>query len=133
MREKNEETKALARGARKKRLPACVLLLYVFAALSLICAGFMLYYSIQYVRSYYESYGMSMSDGIAEVMQYVISGSGIYLGFAVLFWAAGLILFRLRAFEHEKNPAADEPEKQTDEPEKQTDEAEEANEPDEMD
>lgn len=90
-----EEMKIPEESVEKKKLPACTLILYIFAAVSLICAGFMLYYSITYVQSYYESYGMSISDGITEVLQYVISGSGIYLGFAVLFWAAGLILAKL--------------------------------------
>lgn len=89
-----EELKILEEPVKKK-LPACTVILYVLAAASLICAGFMLYYSITYVQSYYESYGMSISDGITEVIQYVISGSGTYLGFAVLFWAAGLILAKL--------------------------------------
>lgn len=89
-----EELKILEEPVKKK-LPAYTVILYVLAAASLICAGFMLYYSITYVQSYYESYGMSISDGITEVIQYVISGSGTYLGFAVLFWAAGLILAKL--------------------------------------
>lgn len=88
-------------NGKRKKAPVCAVILYVCAALSLICAGFMLYYSITYVQSYYESYGMSMSEGITDVMQYVISGAGTYMGFAVLFWAAGLILTRLRGTEPE--------------------------------
>lgn len=88
-------------NGKRKKAPVCVVILYVCAALSLICAGFMLYYSITYVQSYYESYGMSMSEGITDVMQYVISGAGTYMGFAVLFWAAGLILTKLKGREPE--------------------------------
>ena len=50
---------------------------------------------------------MSMADGITDVMQYVISGAGTYMGFAVLFWAAGLILTKLNGRETEE-PAVSE-------------------------
>ena len=39
-----EELKILEEPVKKK-LPACTVILYVLAAASLICAGFMLYYS----------------------------------------------------------------------------------------
>ena len=81
--------------ANKKKRSLCgkgVIGLYVCAALSLICGGYMIYYSITYVQSYYSSYGMSISEGIKDVIQYVISNSSIYFGFAILFFVAGVIL-----------------------------------------
>lgn len=81
--------------ANKKRRSLCgkgVIGLYICAALSLICGGYMIYYSITYVQSYYSSYGMSISEGMKDVIQYVISNSSIYFGFAILFFVAGVIL-----------------------------------------
>lgn len=36
-----------------------------------------------------------MSDGILDVIQYVVTSSGIYFGFAVLFTACGVLLNKL--------------------------------------
>ncbi len=105
-----EEIAISGKTNERGKMPAGTIILYVLAALSLICAGFMLYYSITYVQSYYESYGMSMSEGITEVIQYVISGSGTYLGFAVVFWAAGLILAKLERLSNRKTRCEAEPE-----------------------
>ena len=69
--------------------------LYVCAGLSLAYGIFMVYYSITYVQSYYEDYGMSISEGIKDVVQYVISSSTSYIGFAILFFAAAMILMRM--------------------------------------
>ena len=64
-----EEIAISGKTNERGKMPTGTIILYVLAALSLICAGFMLYYSITYVQSYYESYGMSMSEGITEVIQ----------------------------------------------------------------
>lgn len=84
----------------KKRRSLCkkgVIGLYVCAGLSLVCTLYMLYYSITYVSSYYAGYGMSISEGIKDVVQYVISSTGNYLGFAILFLAAAVILNKVDA------------------------------------
>ncbi len=84
----------------KKKSSLCrkgVIGLYVCAGLSLICVIYMLYYSITYVSSYYASYGMSISEGIKDVIQYVASSTGNYLGFAILFFAAAVILKKVDA------------------------------------
>ncbi|NBI64705.1 hypothetical protein D3Z38_17095 [Clostridiales bacterium] len=71
--------------------------LYVCGGLSLVLGIFMIYYSITYLWNYYSSYGMSMSDGILDVIQYVVTSSGIYFGFAILFVVCGILLKRLDA------------------------------------
>lgn len=91
MGERIESEKKQRRSLCKK----CEIALYVCAGLSFICGIYMLYYSIAYVNSYYSSYGMSMSDGIKDVLQYVVSSTGTYIGFTILFLAAAIILNRV--------------------------------------
>lgn len=71
--------------------------LYVCGGVSLVLGIFMIYYSITYLWSYYSSYGMSMSDGILDVIQYVVTSSGTYFGFAILFVVCGVLLKKLDA------------------------------------
>ncbi|MCB6993630.1 hypothetical protein LI177_09065 [bacterium 210820-DFI.6.37] len=92
MEEKNVSVESKKRGLPWKKT---VVILYICAGISIIIAGLMTYFSLAYVLDYYGSYGMSVTSDLKSVIQYVISGSGTYIGFAVAFWAAGLILNRL--------------------------------------
>ncbi len=82
--------------------------LYICTGISLLCGIFMLYYSITYVQSYYEGYGMSISDGIVDVCQYVISSAGIYFGFAVMFFCAAVIIRKMDHLARQTQPELEE-------------------------
>jgi len=82
---------------RKNKKPKIVTLLYVAAIILLIVGCYMIYTSIAYVISYYSGYGMSVSSGMKDMIQYVITNSLSYFIYALLVFAAGRIYLKLNA------------------------------------
>ena len=82
--------------------------LYICSGISLIGGIFMAWYSLSYVTEYYESYGMSVTEGINDVLQYVLSSSGSFFGFAVLLFSAGIIIRKMYQIESDAEQHMDE-------------------------
>ena len=115
---------------KKKKAGILSMVCYIMAALFFLYGIYMVIYAIDYIQSY-ESTGLIDTQ---NVIQYVVTSSASYLGFAVLLFAAGRIIGMLKnlqpalmgtiteeitenpvdeAFEPEAAPADDLPAKET--------------------
>ena len=77
---------------QKKKAGALSVVCYILAALFLLYGVYMVIYAIDYIQSY-ESTGLIDTQ---NVIQYVVTSSASYLGFAVLLFAAGHIIRMLK-------------------------------------
>ena len=75
-----------------KKTSILSVLCYILAALFSLYGVYMLIYSIDYIQSY-ESTGLIDTQ---NVIQYVVTSSASYLGFAVLLFAAGSVIRMLK-------------------------------------
>ena len=75
-----------------KKTSILSVLCYLLAALFFLYGVYMLIYSIDYIQSY-ESTGLIDTQ---NVIQYVVTSSASYLGFAVLLFAAGSVIRMLK-------------------------------------
>ena len=75
-----------------KKTSILSVLCYILAALFFLYGVYMLMYSIDYIQSY-ESTGLIDTQ---NVIQYVVTSSASYLGFAVLLFAAGSVIRMLK-------------------------------------
>lgn len=78
--------------AQTKKTSILSVLCYILAALFFLYGVYMLIYSIDYIQSY-ESTGLIDTQ---NVIQYVVTSSASYLGFAVLLFAAGSVIRMLK-------------------------------------
>lgn len=78
--------------AKTKKTSILSVLCYILAALFFLYGVYMLIYSIDYIQSY-ESTGLIDTQ---NVIQYVVTSSASYLGFAVLLFAAGSVIRMLK-------------------------------------
>ena len=78
--------------AKTKKTSILSVLCYILAALFFLYGVYMLIYSIDYIQSY-ESTGLIDTQ---NVIQYVVTSSASYLGFAVLLFAAGSVIQMLK-------------------------------------
>lgn len=90
-----EEKKAVSMNKKLILQQTGVIGLYICSGISLVCGIFMAWYSVSYVMDYYQSYGMSVTEGMSDALQYVLSSSGGCFGFAVVFVSAGIMLQKL--------------------------------------
>lgn len=84
-------------------------IMYIAAIVTLAVGIFLIISAITYISSYYSSYGMSMSSGWKDAVQYVLSNSGSWFVYALIFFTAGRIIARLeavKAFGTKDTPAA---------------------------
>ena len=77
---------------KTKKTSILSVLCYILAALFFLYGVYMLIYSIDYIQSY-ESTGLIDTQ---NVIQYVVTSSASYLGFAVLVFAAGSVIRMLK-------------------------------------
>ena len=77
---------------KTKKTSILSVLCYILAALFFLYGVYMLIYSIDYIQSY-ESAGLIDTQ---NVIQYVVTSSASYLGFAVLLFAAGSVIRMLK-------------------------------------
>ena len=77
---------------KTKKTSILSVLCYIRAALFFLYGVYMLIYSIDYIQSY-ESTGLIDTQ---NVIQYVVTSSASYLGFAVLLFAAGSVIRMLK-------------------------------------
>ena len=77
---------------KTKKTSILSVLCYILAALFFLYGVYMLIYSIDYIQSY-ESTGLIDTQ---NVIQYVVTSSASYLGFAVLLFAAGSAIRMLK-------------------------------------
>lgn len=77
---------------KTKKTSILSVLCYILAALFFLYGVYMLIYSIDYIQSY-ESTGLIDTQ---NVIQYVVTSSASYLGFAVLLFAAGSVIRMLK-------------------------------------
>ena len=77
---------------KTKKTSILSVLCYILAALFFLYGVYMLIYSIDYIQSY-ESTGLIDTQ---IVIQYVVTSSASYLGFAVLLFAAGSVIRMLK-------------------------------------
>lgn len=77
---------------KTKKTSILSVLCYILAALFFLYGVYMLIYSIDYIQSY-ESTGLIDTQ---NVIQYVVTSSASYLGFAVLLSAAGSVIRMLK-------------------------------------
>lgn len=75
-----------------KKTSILSVLCYILAALFFLYGVYMLIYSIDYIQSY-ESTGLIDTQ---NVIQYVVTSSASYLGFAMLLFAAGSVIRMLK-------------------------------------
>lgn len=80
------------RKTQTKKTSILSVLCYILAALFFLYGVYMLIYSIDYIQSY-ESTGLIDTQ---NVIQYVVTSSASYLGFAVLLFAAGSVIRMLK-------------------------------------
>lgn len=80
---------------RTKKSKGLVLAFYIIAGVFAAIAVFALVYSIRYLSSYATSYGMGISDLGLEAVQYVLSASCSYIGFAAVIFGIGKIISKL--------------------------------------
>lgn len=128
MEKKNKIVKSKASGLVKT--------LYVIAALLMAICIYMIVINILYIRSYAESYGVTVSSMMMDAVQYVITGSISYFIYGVLVFSAGKIIRLLQSrgqvlpeesvLEEEENAAAEmltepEPEENADDGESEND------------
>lgn len=83
-----------------------VVVLYVITGILTAYGGYMIYYTIGYIKDYYTSYGTSVSDDLANVIQYVITNSALYFVYALLLFTGARILKRV--LDMKNNPAVSE-------------------------
>ena len=75
---KNRRTRTSG-SKEKSAIPAVSVVMYILSAIMLIAALFMLYYGIQSVTQYIQSYGLSLSDVKLDVIQTVASSCLPYI------------------------------------------------------
>ena len=69
--------------------------MYILAIIMAVFGSYMIYAAIAYIISYYSNYSMSISDGLVDVIQYVISNSAQYFVYALIFFSIARITVRL--------------------------------------
>jgi len=72
-----------------------IIALYVISGILTAYGGYMIYYTIGYIKDYYASYSTSISDDLANVIQYIITNSALYFVYALLLFTAARILKRV--------------------------------------
>ena len=82
---------------KTKKSKGLVLTFYIIAGIFAAIAVFALVYSIRYLSSYATSYGMGISDLGLEAVQYVLSATCSYIGFAAVIFGVGKIISKLTA------------------------------------
>lgn len=95
--------------------------MYIASIIVLAVAVLMIISAITYIKSYFSSYGMSMSSGWKDAFQYILSNSGSWFVFSLFFFAAGRIIARLeqiKPFGSVSNPKAEKPQESEKEAEK---------------
>ncbi len=79
-------------GSKKSKF---VIVLYVITGIITAYGAYMIYYTINYIKDYYASYGTAVSDDLANVIQYIITNSVIYFVYALLLFTGARILKRI--------------------------------------
>lgn len=77
-----------------------VIVLYVITGIITAYGAYMVYYTINYIKDYYASYGTSVTDDLANVIQYIISNSVLYFVYALLLFTGARILKRILALQN---------------------------------
>ena len=85
---KNRRTRTSG-SKEKSAIPAVSVVMYILSAIMLIAALFMLYYGIQSVTQYIQSYGLSLSDVKLDVIQTVASSCLPYIAYAAILFGVG--------------------------------------------
>ncbi len=80
---------------KKRRTRAGSVALYVLAVVLLCYGAYMVFQSYEYVASYYEYQGSSVTENLGDMFQYIISQSYAYICFAIVFYAMGLLLQKM--------------------------------------
>ena len=78
-------------GSKKSNIVIAILL-FIIAAVFFCYGIYMVNYSMEYIRMYMNISTITFEDAL----QYVISSSSSYIGFAILMFAGGFIIFSLR-------------------------------------
>lgn len=86
----------------KKPNLGIIVILYLLAALFLAYGIYRVYCSVEYVLTYDSSAAVST----ANILQYVVSDSVIYLGFAIVIFAAAYLMQSMRKLQFPAIPAA---------------------------
>ena len=76
----------------KKSHIIVAVILFVIAVIFLCYGIYMIDYSLEYIRTYMEISTISFEDAL----QYVVSSSASYIGFAIVIAIGGFIVFSLR-------------------------------------
>lgn len=71
------------------------IVMYVLAIVMLVFAAFMIWSSVIYIKSYYSSYGMSITEGLKDAIQYILSNSATWVVYALIFFGMARITARL--------------------------------------
>lgn len=85
---KNRRTRTSGRK-ENSAVSAVSVIMYVLSAIMLIAAVFMLYYGIQSVTQYIQSYGLSLSDVKLDVIQTVASSCLPYIAYSAILFGVG--------------------------------------------
>ena len=75
--------------------PKIIKALYVIAIVFLVITAYMIYSSITYISSYFASYGMSITDGLGEAIQYIITSAVPYFVYAMIAFLFAKVLKKL--------------------------------------
>lgn len=87
----SKEVKNMKYGSKKSNIVIAILL-FIIAAVFFCYGIYMVNYSMEYIRMYMNISTITFEDAL----QYVISSSSSYIGFAILMFAGGFIIFSLR-------------------------------------
>lgn len=85
---KNRRTRTSGRK-EKSAVSAVSAVMYILSAIMLAAAIFMLYYGIQSVTQYIQSYGLSLSDVKLDVIQTVASSCLPYIAYSAILFGVG--------------------------------------------
>jgi len=85
----NKASKTIKEGKPRSKL---VIILYAISGILVIYGGYMVYYTINYIKSYYSTTTTSISDEMTGVIQYIVTNSIIYFVYALLIYIGARIL-----------------------------------------
>lgn len=82
-------------------------LMYVLGVLAMIFGAYMIYYSITYTLDYYQGYGLSVTDGLKDLIQYTLTQALPWFIYGVLLIGVAKVLYRLDGKKNEILPKND--------------------------
>lgn len=88
--DENKNRKTRTSGMKEKSAVSAVsVVMYILSAIMLIAAFFMLYYGVQSVTQYIQSYGLSLADVKLDVIQTVASSFLPYIAYSAVLFGVG--------------------------------------------